>query len=214
MKDPCLPVSVLVHGKKLSVHRRKEQNRTKHAKCNPVSPFNSRASSSTTTVSNEHSCGVAMQDLRAAAMNCIKNSNATRNILHQNHITGNMVGSALALATQNSESGKERTLPAISNYGPSTKALKPRKKTSINTKCPIVISLKKTLEKQNERERYWKRKGMELPQKENLKLPTLSQNALFQHRKQKYEDFEAQERGKKARIKCLKRLIMPRMSMY
>eukprot|EP00112_Aurelia_sp_Birch-Aquarium-sp1_P009707 Seg2112.4 transcript_id=Seg2112.4/GoldUCD/mRNA.D3Y31 product="hypothetical protein" protein_id=Seg2112.4/GoldUCD/D3Y31 len=165
---------------------------------------------------SEEDGGLTLQELTYA---CIWPEEETLSItdsLKNLQVSGNITDLALALATKDEKAYTSSNLPRINIRGSRISQNRSRnltRKVSFDTKCPIVKSLRQAQERQHERERYWKRHKVKLTQPVNAPnrgskkiLPKLGHDALFQHLRQKYDDYEAQENVKMVRKKALKRI--------
>lgn len=119
---------------------------------------------------------------------------------------GNMVLSAFTLATKDNNANTKCTLPEINKLTTSRKQATERRKVSFDTKCPIAKTLRKAVNKQKERERYWKQKwgpvnGIDIEKaaakigskKKSEDKKANESQPLFQHMYQRYDEFLSQE---------------------
>ena len=164
---------------------------------------------------------LTLKELTLAAMCPNVTASPNCEFLKQNS-NGNVVLSALSLATRDKELIVGCTLPDAKKIESNTRLSKERRKVSFGTKCPIAKSLKKAVEKQNERERYWLRKQSKQnndDMKYRKESKTTSDNitsvetrAMFQHIYQKYDKFLIQENEDAHKRKVFAWLKRSRMS--
>ena len=173
---------------------------------------------------NAEDGGLTLRELTYASIWPSEEALSITDSLKNLQVSGNITDLALALATKDEKAYKSSNLPCINpreSRGSQVMSRHLTRKVSYDTKCPIAKSLRRVQERQHERERYWYRHKVNLTQQVNppnrgrkRTLPKLGHDALFQHLRQKYDDYEAQENVKLGRKKALKRIAKKgRLSM-